>query len=439
MFFKREITIENWYLLDIALILISTKILGLLSQKFRMPQVVGALLAGIILGPCMLNVITTTKFLKQLGEIGVIGIMFSAGMETDIKELKQSSFPGFLVALSGAIIPLIMGTSAVLVAANHRWIPLDNRMVALFIGTILTATSVSITVETLKELGKLFTKVGNTILAAALIDDVLGMIALAIINSLANGNGHFGLVFLRIVLFIFFALAVEYLMRPVYNYLSKSAKGKDLRLFPILAFALCLIMAFCAEQLFGIAGIIGAYASGLMISTKPKAKYIQSRFEPLTYLLLTPIFFTGIGLKVHITGMSVPMVWFTLLLLFVAIISKLLGCGLGAKICGYTNRQSLQVGVGMACRGEVALVVANQGIEIGLLPAEMMTPIVISVVLIAIIAPVLLKFVFTEEYTLDKSSLADHYVETKQLDYVSAQLLEKNREIEKQREVITKN
>ena len=179
------------FLLDVALILLSTKVLGLITQKLQLPQVVGALLAGLIFGPAVLNIIQPTEFLNSLSEIGVIVIMFGAGMSTDIKELKQAGKSGFLVALVGVLVPLGMGTLLGFLFAPGESDP-SLILQHVFIGTILTATSVSITVETLKEIGKLNTKVGNNILAAALIDDVLGLIVLTIVTSLAGDTVNVG-------------------------------------------------------------------------------------------------------------------------------------------------------------------------------------------------------------------------------------------------------
>ena len=192
-------------MLDLALILASTKVLGIVTRKFQMPQVVGALLAGLILGPAMLDVLTETEFLTQLSELGVIVLMFSAGMGTDIQELKHSGGSGFLVALLGVLVPLAMGTGLAWVAGRTGLVPDNGFLEDVFVGTILTATSVSITVETLKELGKLDTKVGNTILAAALIDDVLGLIALTLVSSVAGGGESILLVLGKIVLFFLFS------------------------------------------------------------------------------------------------------------------------------------------------------------------------------------------------------------------------------------------
>ena len=224
------------YLLDLALILLSTKLLGLLTQRFQMPQVVGALLAGLILGPAGLNVLTETEFISQLSELGVIVLMFSAGMGTDINELKHSGKAGFWVALLGVIVPLLMGTALAWGAAAAGLIESNGMLENVFVGTILTATSVSITVETLKEMGKLETKVGNTILAAALIDDVLGLIALTIVSSLSGGQDSIALVLLKIVLFFVFSAVVSFLAHKFFCWLMALWPGRERRRYPVLAF-----------------------------------------------------------------------------------------------------------------------------------------------------------------------------------------------------------
>ena len=264
------------YLMDLALILLSTKVLGILTKRIQMPQVVGALVAGLILGPAMLNVLSETEFLTQLSELGVIVLMFSAGMGTDIQELKHSGKAGFLVALLGVIVPLVLGTGLAMLADRTGMIETSGFLEDVFIGTILTATSVSITVETLKEIGKLDTKVGNTILAAALIDDVLGLIALTIVSSLSGGQDSIALVLLKIVLFFVFSTVVSFLAHKFFCWLMALWPGRERRRYPVLAFVLCLLMAYCAEEFFGVADITGAYVAGLVISCTPKSSYIQS-------------------------------------------------------------------------------------------------------------------------------------------------------------------
>lgn len=422
-------TMSYHYLLDLALILVSTKVLGILTRKFQMPQVVGALLAGLILGPAMLNVLTETEFLTQLSELGVIVLMFSAGVGTDIQELKHSGGAGFLVALLGVLVPLAMGTGLAWAAGRTGLVSDSGFLEDVFVGTILTATSVSITVETLKELGKLDTKVGNTILAAALIDDVLGLIALTLVSSVAGGGESILLVLGKIVLFFVFSGVVGYGANRLFRWMMAMEHQRNLRRYPVLAFVLCLLMAYCAEAFFGVADITGAYIAGLVISCTPKADYIQSKFEPLSYLLLTPVFFACIGINAQVEGMNGAMVIFSVALLVVSVISKLVGCGLGAKFCGFSGRECVQVGVGMVCRGEVALIVANRGLSLGVLSPVMMTPVIITVVGGTILTPVLLKLVFRSEKqtAAQQTRLTDHYDKMNQLDIVSEQLLEKDR------------
>ena len=418
------------YLMDLALILLSTKLLGLLTQRFQMPQVAGALLAGLLLGPAGLNILTETEFLSQLSELGVVVLMFSAGMGTDVQELKNSGRAGFWVALLGVIVPLLMGTGLAWGANAVGLIESNNLLEDIFIGTILTATSVSITVETLKEMGKLETKVGNTILAAALIDDVLGLVALTLVSSLAGGGDSILLVLLKIVGFFIFAGVVGYAANRLFCWMLRCQNGWATHRNSVLAFVLCLVMAYCAEKFFGVADITGAYAAGLAVACTPKGAYIQSKYNPLGYLLLTPVFFASIGINVKFDGISGGMLVFSILLLIVSVISKLGGCGLGAKVCGFTGRESVQVGVGMVCRGEVALIVANRGLAMGVLSGAMMTPVVITVVGGTILTPILLKLVFKgQSEDLISSGLADRYEKPEQLDVASLDLLESDEKL----------
>lgn len=234
----------------------------------------------------MLNIIQPTEFLNSLSEIGVIVIMFGAGMSTDIKELKQAGKSGFLVALVGVLVPLGMGTLLGFLFAPGESDP-SLILQHVFIGTILTATSVSITVETLKEIGKLNTKVGNNILAAALIDDVLGLIVLTIVTSLAGDTVNVGLVLVKILLFFVFVAVMAFVGVKLFTWYENRFQ-KNLHRFPLLAFVLCLVMAFVAEEVFGVADIIGAFAAGVIVANTPRGAYIESKFQPLSYLLLAP-------------------------------------------------------------------------------------------------------------------------------------------------------
>ena len=382
------------FLFDLALILISTKLFGLITKKVRMPQVVGALVAGVILGPAVLNVLSETEFIQKLAELGVIVLMFTAGLETDINQLKKTGKASFIIAVLGVIIPLAVGffIASIFNKGNDVNTILQN----VFIGIILTATSVSITVETLKEMGKLNTRAGNAILGAAIIDDILGIIALTITTSLADPSINVIIVLAKIVMFFIFAGFAGYLFHWAFIKLDERYQ-RDLRRFVIIAFVFCLLLSFCAEEFFGVADITGAFIAGLVISDSNRSKYLNSRFETLSYMLLSPIFFASIGIKVQLTAMTKTIFIFAILLLIVAILSKVFGCALGAKLCKYSNREAIQIGTGMISRGEVALIVANKGISMGLMLPEFLAPVVIVVVVTTIVTPILLKVVFNNK------------------------------------------
>ncbi|MFY8261041.1 cation:proton antiporter [Clostridium perfringens] len=382
------------FLFDLALILISTKLFGLITKKIRMPQVVGALVAGVVLGPAFLNVLSETEFIQNLAELGVIVLMFTAGLETDINQLKKTGKASFIIAVLGVIIPLVGGffIASIFNKGNDVNTILQN----VFIGIILTATSVSITVETLKEMGKLNTRAGNAILGAAIIDDILGIIALTITTSLADPSINVIIVLIKIVMFFIFAGFAGYLFHWAFIKLDEKYQ-RDLRRFVIIAFVFCLLLSFCAEEFFGVADITGAFIAGLVISDSNRSKYLNSRFETLSYMLLSPIFFASIGIKVQLTAMTKTIFIFAILLLIVAILSKVFGCALGAKLCRYSNREAIQIGTGMISRGEVALIVANKGIAMGLMLPEFLAPVVIVVVVTTIVTPILLKVVFNNK------------------------------------------
>ena len=408
------------YLLDLAIILLSTKLLGLLTRRVQMPQVVGALLAGLILGPAGFGLLTETSFIHEVAEIGVIILMFSAGMETDIKELKSSGKASFVIALCGVIVPLIGGYAVAWFytkpgSAIETNISSPVFLQNVFIGVILTATSVSITVETLKELGKLKTRSGNAILGAAIIDDVLGIIALTIVTSMADSSISLITVLLKIVGFFAFSGIVGFVFYKVYKKWVDEAK-KELHRHTIVAFVFCLIMAFIAESVFGVADITGAYIAGLIISNVQRSDYLESKFDTLSYLLLSPVFFASIGLKVTLPTMSASIVMFAVVLTIVAVLTKVVGCGLGAKLCGYQNYQVKRIGVGMVSRGEVALIVASKGSALGLMSSALLGPVIIVVVITTIITPVLLKVVFApgtapgpEQITPENERVTSYY------------------------------
>lgn len=385
------------YLLDLAIILLCTKVLGLLTRRVQMPQVVGALLAGLLLGPAGVGILSETPFIQSVAEIGVIVLMFCAGMETDIKELKASGKASFVIALCGVLVPLAGGFATAYFFNRPGMIESDASasifLQNIFIGVILTATSVSITVETLKELGKLKTRSGNAILGAAIIDDILGIIALTIVTSISDPSVKIGVVMFKIVAFFIFAGVVGFIFYKMYkNWVDKA--HKEMHRHTIVAFVFCLLMAYIAEDVFGVADITGAFIAGLIVSNVQRSTYLETKFDTLSYLLLSPVFFASIGLKVELPKMSAAIVGFAVALTIVAVLTKVVGCGLGAKMCHYQNYQAKRIGIGMVSRGEVALIVASKGAALGLLGSAFLGPIIIVVVITTIITPIFLKIVF---------------------------------------------
>lgn len=391
------------YLLDIALILLSTKCLSLLTRRFNLPQVVGALLAGLILGPAMFNILNETEFISQMAELGVIVLMFTAGLESNIDELKESGKASLIIASLGVIIPLLGGFAVAEMFKNEEIVNVSSTVQSIFIGIVLTATSVSITVETLKELGKLSTRSGNAILGAAIIDDILGILALTVITSISDPQVNLKTVILKVIGFFIFALISGLIIAVLFDKWTHKY-NVDKRRFVIFAFVICLLMSFSAEEFFGVADITGAFIAGLILSKNNERDYIKNRFETVSYMLLSPMFFASIGICITLPKMDLRILSLTLLLTIVAIFTKIIGCGVGAKICRYTNKESVQIGIGMISRGEVALIVASKGMALGLMSDYFVGPIIIMVLITTIITPVFLKMVF-------KNGKVDNYIE----------------------------
>ncbi|MBB5185433.1 Kef-type K+ transport system membrane component KefB [Faecalicoccus acidiformans] len=378
------------YLLDLALILLGTKVFGLFSRKLRMPAVVGALLAGILLGPAVFGLVQPSNLISTLSEIGVIVLMFGAGLETSITDLKKAGLKAFVIAVLGVLVPLAMGYAIGMMynVGPEAWI--EN----LFLGVILTATSVGITVETLKEMGAMKTESGNAILAAAVIDDVLGIIALTIVSGLADSSIDVGMVLLKIVLFFIFAVVVGIVLHKAFAWWFDHDSRGGLQRYSIVSFAFALLMAYASEAFFGVADITGSFVAGLIISGTSQCAYVEKRIGTLSYLLISPVFFASIGLKLEPLQLSTSLLILIVLLCVVSVVSKVVGCGLGGLLCRYSKTQSIRIGCGMVSRGEVALIVANRGMALGILPSIFVTPILLCVVFTTIITPVLLKLVY---------------------------------------------
>lgn len=385
------------FLLFLAIILISTKVCGLFTRKINMPQVVGALVAGVILGPSVLNLIqmeSDGNFLAYMAEIGVILLMFCAGLETDLTELKENGVASFVVAVCGVLLPLLGGFVSYALYFHVDVSDFRECMKAVFVGVVLTATSVSITVETLRELGHLKGKVGATILGAAIIDDILGIIVLTVVTSLEDTSVNPATVLGKIALYFVVIGVLWFILSKAKGWIEK----KDhLRRTAILSLAFCFLMAYASEQFFGIADITGAYFAGLMLCSMKIESYVERRVSIPSYLFFSPVFFASIGMKTNLDGLNGSLILFSLILLAIAILTKVLGCGLGAKLCKYTTKESLQIGVGMISRGEVALIVAQKGYQAGMLNDDLFAPIVLVVIVTTLITPILLGMVFKDK------------------------------------------
>ena len=367
------------FLLTIAIIMLFTKVFGLTSERVHMPQVVGALIAGVLVGPSCLGWVGETDFLVKAAEIGVIILMFNAGMD----ELKTTGFASFVIALIGVIVPLIGGVACYLAFDNDPTDPM-NMLKAAFIGVVLTATSVSITVETLREMGKLKSKVGTAILGAAVIDDILGIVVLTILTALTDPSVKPILVLGRIVAFFGFVLVVGLVMYRVF--LKMEEKWHHHRRIAIYAVAFAFLMSYVAERYFGIADITGAYFAGIVMCRLSSARdYVASKTNVLGYMLFSPLFFASIGIKTNLEGLTSTMA------IFAVVLTKIIGCGIGARIMGFHTYDAFSIGLGMVSRGEVALIVAQKGEQAGLIDPHMFPPIVLVVIVTTLVTPILLK------------------------------------------------
>jgi Kef-type K+ transport system membrane component KefB len=389
------------FLIEIALILAVASFGGWLAKLIQMPPVLGQILVGILIGPTVLNIIQgEDELIHVISQIGVIFLMFLAGLETDLKELKSSGKGAATIALGGILFPLFFGTMVPLLFFK-QYLPMgDDKhqfMFALYIGTILTATSVSISVSVLREMNQLSSKQGISILGGAIIDDVLGIILLAVISGMVTpktASSSVLILILDMVLFFVLLLIIGFVMSKAINRFAQGAVWRD-RIITI-AIITCFLFAFGAE-LFSIAAITGAYAAGVIFATTPYRHRIVERVQSFAYTLFTPIFFVSIGLSVYITSDIMNYIGYALIIVGIAIFGKIIGCTLAARISKFNWRHSFQVGVGMIARAEVALIVANQGFRMGLISNETFTSVVLLVVISTIVTPPILKMLFKHE------------------------------------------
>lgn len=380
---------------DLAIIIIAAKFFGILARKCKAPQVVGEIIAGLIIGPSILGLVNQSDFLIEMAEIGVIILMFSAGLETDLKDLMKTGPIAALIACAGVFIPLVCG--ALLYMAFYGVSPWGSEEFykAVFVGTILTATSVSITVEALKEMGKLKGKVGTTILSAAIIDDVIGIIVLTFVMGFKSPDSNPLSVVFNTVLFFIFAIVIGFICYKIFKMVDN--RYPHTRRIPIAGLALCLAMAYIAEKYFGIADITGAYVAGIILCSIRDSEYIASKMDTNSYILFGPVFFASIGLKTNLDSLNASILIFSIAFVAVGLVSKIVGCGIMAKVCKFNMSDSLKIGVGMMTRGEVALIVSQKGLSVGLLTPVYFTSVILLIIISSIATPIILKLLYARD------------------------------------------
>lgn len=392
-------------LLSVGLIVIVAKYLGITARKIGIPEVAGMIVAGLLLrfipwfqnfGGNESNLIyaEANQFITYMSEIGVILIMFSAGLSTNIKSLIKSGGKATLVACCGVFVPLLMGTVMSFCFFGFDGFGTPNFFRCMFVGTILTATSVSISVAVLKEFGKINSEIGQTIVSAAIIDDVIGIIVLTIVLGVSSGKGGYFMIILKTILFFVFAIVVGFLMYKLFNWYDK--RHPRSHRIPIYALGLALIFAYCAERFFGIADITGAYIAGIVLCSLKDASYMESKIDINSYMFFSPIFFASIGLKTNLSGMSTEILWFAIAFVIVGCLSKIIGCSGVSKLMGYSWKESYQIGLGMMVRGEVALIVATKGLSTNLIDSKYFTAVILLIIVSSMLVPILLKKAFMD-------------------------------------------
>ncbi len=380
---------------DLAIIIVFAKIFAIIARKLKAPQVVGQIIAGLLIGPSVLGLVQQSDFLLQMAEIGVVILMFSAGLETNLKDLMKTGLIAFLIACAGVLLPLIGGSLLYMGFYGISPWGSEEFYKAVFIGVIMTATSVSITVQSLKELGKLKGKVGTTILSAAIIDDVIGIIVLTFVIGFKNPDSNPGKVVISTILFFAFALIVGFILYKIFKKLDK--RYPHTRRIAILGLALCFAFSYIAEVYFGIADITGAYVAGIILCSIQDSEYIAEKMDINSYMLFGPVFFASIGLKTTIDNVNGEILLFSLGFVLVALIAKIVGCGLMAKICRFNTADSVKIGVGMMTRGEVALIVAQKGLSVGLLSPVYFTSVILLIIVSSISTPIILKVLYSRD------------------------------------------
>ena len=392
-------------LLSVGIIVIAAKFLGTQVKKIGFPVVAGQIVAGLLLrflpffqnfggGESSIIYREANQFITYMSEIGVILIMYSAGLGTNLKSLIKSGFKATLIACCGVFVPLFMGTVMALCFWGFDGFGTAKFYQAMFIGTILTATSVSISVATLKELGKIKTDVGQAIVSAAIIDDVIGIVVLTVVLGVSTGSGGYTSVILKTILFFICAIVFGYIIFRVFRWYD--TKHPHSRRIPIYGLGIAFIYAFAAEKFFGIADITGAYIAGVVFCSLTDAPYMEQKIDINSYMIFSPIFFACIGLKTDLSGMDMSLLWFAIAFVIVGCISKIIGCSGISRLLGFDWKDSWRIGLGMMVRGEVALIVAQKGLSVGMVDSKYFAPVILLIIVSSMIVPVLLGKAFKE-------------------------------------------
>lgn len=369
----------------LAVILVATTVFGHLSVRLGMPAVIGQLISGIIIGPAILGIIQPDELVVNFAEIGIILLMFIAGIESDLQQLRKFLKPALLVATCGVIFPIfVMGTFSLFFSYHFQE--------ALFIGAVFSATSVSISIVGLREFRSLNTKEGTTILGAAVADDIMGVIILSLLISLENSSAvDINNLIIQLTFQCVFFIGVFFLVRwiaPILMHFSEKLLIPTNR--TISAMIICLLMAYIAETV-GLSGAIGAFFAGIAVGQTNSKKVVVMYIEPIGNAIFIPVFFVNIGLGISFSN-SLTSLIFIITMTLLAILTKWFGGYLGSILSGFTKQSSNIVGAGMVARGEMALITAQIGYNAHFIQKELYIDLIFIIVLATIIAPLLLRW-----------------------------------------------
>lgn len=381
----------------LVVVILGAQLAASLSLRLGQPMVVGMIAAGLVLGPTGLDLLALPVFdhaaasgevVHTLAELGVMMLMFLAGLETDLAGMRRIGGAAFVSAALGVVVPFVGGWGI----ATWAGMPPAT---AMFVGTILTATSVSISAQTLFELGKLRTKEGSTILAAAVIDDVIGILVLSVVVALFATGGAptpVWLVAVKMVAFFVAAFVLAPAVRQVVRFLARLRVPESM--FGA-ALAVVLLYGWGAEVGGGVAAITGAYLAGIVLARSELDQPLTERTRAIAYAFFVPVFFVDIGLRADLrAALGGQEVLLGLAIVVVAIVGKVVGAGLGARLAGFRNVEALRVGAGMVSRGEVGLIVAAIGVERGVIGEDVFALMVAMVVITTLVTPGLLRAAF---------------------------------------------